>query len=83
MTHEHLIDAIQEAAARQRPRPEIRAARVLWRLYPGREAFVRRVGDAWSAEVVTVGQVGPPYRTVIVAEAATAAALLALLEARL
>jgi hypothetical protein len=56
-----------------------RATKVLWKLYPY-DAFIRRVGNAWSAEVVEPGQTSPPYRTLIITEASTLPALTALLE---
>jgi hypothetical protein len=59
------------------PSPEVKAARVLWKLYPHHEGFVRRLPWCWSAEVVETGQIGPPYRTQVIAEGATAKELLA------
>ena len=54
---------------------QMQAARLLWRLYPRRDAFVRRREFSWSAEVVDPGQHAPPYSTQFVAEAATIAEL--------
>ena len=56
---------------------ETLASRELWRLYPGRDAFIRRRRFSWSAELVNPGQIGPPYRTTVVAEATSVAELMA------
>lgn len=55
------------------------AERLLRDRYRGHDAFVRQVGDRWSAEVVAAGQWRPPYRTVVIAEAPALDALIAAL----
>jgi hypothetical protein len=57
------------------------ARRVLRKLYPRQDTLIRRLDFSWSAEVVEPGQTGPPYRTQVIAEAATPEELLAQLEA--
>lgn len=59
---------------------ESQAARLLQKLYPRDDTFVRRLKFSWSAERVTPGQHVPPYRTQVIAEAATPEELLAQLE---
>lgn len=59
---------------------ESRTARQLRALYPQHDAFIRRCEFSWSAEIVAPNQPGPPFRTVVIAEAATLEELSTLLE---
>ncbi len=66
----------------RKPRtPETIARKLLWKLYPQQDAFIRRLPFSYSAEVVEPGQRPPPFRTQVIAEASTLEELTAQLEA--
>lgn len=61
---------------------QLKAERMLWAMFPRQYAFVTEGSGVWVAVMVPGGQWGPPYRTVVVAEAETASGLVsALMEA--